>query len=519
MKPIVDPRHGDVEDDASSTKTNSLLSMAGSLLGEISLAKLIVAWLILFIVPAVVLGLAPLIASAWIAKLGAKIASPLLGMVPLAILTAVAALGWLFGRRLFRLAESSFWSLNALAIEPGYTMCREAIRHLAERLLPEGADARRRERFRSGAAAVSGLLISGAAFLVLMATWPSSRWIGGVGDLFAPGQLAWVALSNTVVVVSGYLAVAALMWGLADATMAPPRDLQRFHPHTSGARTWRIAHLSDVHVVGERYGFRIESGRSGPRGDARLRRVLAQLEELHASAPLDAVLISGDATDAGRSTEWAEFLDALAAHPTIAACVLMLPGNHDVNIVDRANPARLDLSLGPNSRLRKIRTLSAINSVQGSRVRVVDRSRGRIGETLTDALRPHAAGLMRFRRDRPPGFLDGGIGSMERRLPNGSTARSRRWSGYHPLGLELGLPLLLHQCARGDFGGAGERDRHGLRAAPAGLLAHRASPPSHRVSSRGKGSLGARRNDTRQRQLVPAPLAADGEAMCPHAWA
>ena len=271
-------------------------------------------------------------------------------------------------------------------------------------VLPEGADARRRERFRSGAAAVSGLLISGAAFLVLMATWPSSRWIGGVGDLFAPGQLAWVALSNTVVVVSGYLAVAALVWGLADATMAPPRDLQRFHPHTSGARTWRIAHLSDVHVVGERYGFRIESGRSGPRGDARLRRVLAQLEELHASAPLDAVLISGDATDAGRSTEWAEFLDALAAHPTIAARVLMLPGNHDVNIVDRANPARLDLSLGPNSRLRKIRTLSAINSVQGSRVRVVDRSGGRIGETLTDALRPHAAGLIEICRDRAARF-------------------------------------------------------------------------------------------------------------------
>ena len=71
MKPIVDPRQGDVEDDASSTKANSLLSMAGSLLGEISLAKLIVAWLILFIVPAVVLGLAPLIVSAWIAKLGA----------------------------------------------------------------------------------------------------------------------------------------------------------------------------------------------------------------------------------------------------------------------------------------------------------------------------------------------------------------------------------------------------------------------------------------------------------------
>ena len=432
MKPMVDPRHGDIEDDASSTKTNSLLSMAGSLLGEISLAKLIVAWLILFIVPAVVLGLAPLIASAWIAKLAGKITSPLIGIVPIALFFAVAALGWMFGRRLFHLAESSFWSLNALAIEPGYTMCREALRHLAERLLPEGADARRRERFRSGAAAVSGLLISGAAFLVLMATWPSSRWIGGVGDLLAPGQLAWVALSNTVVVVSGYLAVAALVWGLADATMAPPRDLQRFHPHTSGARTWRIAHLSDLHVVGERYGFRIESGRSGPRGDARLRRVLAQLEELDASAPLDAVLISGDATDAGRSTEWAEFLDALAAHPTIAACVLMLPGNHDINIVDRANPARLDLSLGPNSRLRKIRTLSAINSVQGSRVRVVDRSRGRIGETLTDALRPHAADLTRFAETGRPVF---------------STTASDRWNDVFPMVLppdrDDGLGIIL----------------------------------------------------------------------------
>ena len=65
MQPLVDPRHGDIEDDASSTKSNSLLLMAGSLLGEISFAKLIVAWLILFIVPAVIVGLVPLIAAAW----------------------------------------------------------------------------------------------------------------------------------------------------------------------------------------------------------------------------------------------------------------------------------------------------------------------------------------------------------------------------------------------------------------------------------------------------------------------
>ena len=65
----------------------------------------------------------------------------------------------------------------------------------------------------------------------------------------------------------------------------------------AGAKTWRVAHLSDVHVVGERYGFRIESGRSGPRGNERLKRVLAELEVIHAKDPLDLVLISGDMTD------------------------------------------------------------------------------------------------------------------------------------------------------------------------------------------------------------------------------
>jgi hypothetical protein len=34
---LIDPRRGDAEDDASSTKQRSLLAIAGSLLAEISL--------------------------------------------------------------------------------------------------------------------------------------------------------------------------------------------------------------------------------------------------------------------------------------------------------------------------------------------------------------------------------------------------------------------------------------------------------------------------------------------------
>lgn len=51
MRPTIDPRLGDIEDDASSSKRRSLLSLAGSLLAEISLPKLAVAWMLLIVVP------------------------------------------------------------------------------------------------------------------------------------------------------------------------------------------------------------------------------------------------------------------------------------------------------------------------------------------------------------------------------------------------------------------------------------------------------------------------------------
>ena len=392
MKPLVDPRHGDIEDDASSTKSNSLLTMAGSLLGEISLAKLIVAWLILFIVPAVIVGLAPLIAALWADKLTGKLTPALIGVVPIALFIAVAALGWLFGRRLFRLAESSFWSLNALVIEPAYTMCREAIRHLAERALPESAEARRRERFRSWGAAASGLLISAVAALVFIATWPASRWTVDM-DLLAPTQLAWVALANTVVVVSAYLAVAALVWGIADATMPPAARPAAFLPADTG-RAY-VARRALVRRPRRRRALRLSHReRHGParRATIAFARLLraARGHSRRGAARRDPHL---GRRDGRRPLGRVGGVPRRRSPPIrrIAARVLMLPGNHDVNIVDRANPARLDLSIGPNSRLRKIRTLSAINAVQGSRVHVVDQGEKRIGKTLAEALRPHAA--------------------------------------------------------------------------------------------------------------------------------
>ena len=384
---LIDPRHGDVEDDAVSPGQRSLLAIAGSLLVEISLPKLLFAWTVLLLLPAVLLGLAPLLVSAWFSTLSQQLAT-LTGIGTALALLVVAAVGWIGWRPLFRIAENNFWSLNALAVQPGYAFTREALRHLAERIWGRKLTAPGRARLRSANSACAGIVLSACAVLIAILVWPATRWTGGWNDLVLLHRLALPTLANAVLLMSGYLAAASLVWGFADASMSQPVDLTAFDTAASNLRRWRVAHLSDLHVIAEQYGFRIESGRAGPRGNGRLERILAHLAAIHATDPLDHIVITGDMTDAGRASEWAVFLDALACHPELATRTVMLPGNHDVNIVDRANPARLDLPFSPNMRLRQIRTLSAMAAVQGDRVRVVD-ANGKPAATLNEALAPH----------------------------------------------------------------------------------------------------------------------------------
>ncbi|MEH2499430.1 hypothetical protein V1294_005909 [Bradyrhizobium sp. AZCC 1678] len=384
---LIDPRDGDIEDDAASPGQRSLLAIAGTLLVEISLPKLLFAWTVLLLLPAVLLGLAPLLASAWFSKLSERLAA-LTEIGAAVALIAVLALGWIGWRPLFRIAETSFWSLNALLVQPGYAFGREALRHLTELVGGKNLTPAGRARLRSANSVGSGIMLSACAVAIAMLAWPASRWTGNWSDIALLHRLVVPMLANAVVLVSGYLAIASLVWGFADASMPQPLDLAAFDAASAESRRWRIAHLSDLHVMGEQYGFRIESGRAGPRGNDRLDRILAHLAAIHAIDPLDHVLVSGDMTDAGRAGEWAAFLDALAHHPELAARMILLPGNHDVNIVDRANPARLDLPFSTGKLLRQIRTLSALAAVQGDRVHVVD-AEGKPIATLQATLAPH----------------------------------------------------------------------------------------------------------------------------------
>lgn len=396
MTPVLDPRDGDIEDDSSSTKRRSLLSLAGSLLAEISLPKLAITWMLLIGFPGLLLGAAPLLVSIWIVAVLSKAASLFTEIWPALLLSLLVAFGWFAGRRLLVLAENSFWSLNALAVQPVYIAFREGLRHLAERLLATRMSVARRASIRAGIAAVSGFAICGLGLGLAVLVWPASRWVGSLSDIASPHLLVPVILANGVVLVSGYFAAAALFWGIADAMMAQPRDLDAYTARAAGDREWRVAHLSDIHTVGERYGFRIESGRSGPRGNERLRQTLARLDEIHAVHPLDVILMTGDLTDAGRSAEWAEFFAALASHPALAELVIALPGNHDVNVVDRASPARIELPTSPMKRLRQLRTISALGTLQGTRLQVVESKASQLGDTVANALKPYAADMAAF---------------------------------------------------------------------------------------------------------------------------
>ncbi|MGN1289541.1 MAG: metallophosphoesterase, partial [Bradyrhizobium sp.] len=167
---LLDPRDGDFEDNAASPEQRSLFAIVGSLLVEISPAKLLFAWTVSLLLPGLLLGLAPLVASAWISSLSQQVLA-LSEVGAVLALVVIVALGWLGGRPLFQIAETNFWSLNALAVQPSYTFTREALGHLAELLWRTGATPASRIRLRRNCSIGAGMLLSAGAALIAVLSW------------------------------------------------------------------------------------------------------------------------------------------------------------------------------------------------------------------------------------------------------------------------------------------------------------------------------------------------------------
>ena len=183
--------------------------------------------------------------------------------------------------------------------------------------------------------------------------------------------------------------------------------------------------------------------------------------------------------------------------PRLAGLLIGLPGNHDVNVVDRANPARLDLPTSPTKRLRQLRTVSALAALQGTRVKVVDAhlrpARRHAGASPGAASRRNRS--LRGQGIDPPVAAPGR--SVGGDLSDGAAARHRGWAGSDRAELERRHALLLHQCARNDVDRAGEGHRHRGRPVPPRLLDRGAPPPRRRVSQARQGAVRADRYGAR----------------------
>jgi 3',5'-cyclic AMP phosphodiesterase CpdA len=441
---IWDLRRGDDDDNRTNPHGRGLRSLVFSAALEFNYLKAPIGFLAIFVAPALVIGIAPSVAAAY-GRLLLSAPEHAGGSVIIASAVILILLGfalWI-GRTFLALALENLWHLHYSLILPGFVVLREILRAGIESfgsrsITPESLDRRRR------VCAVIAMLIFASGGLLVAAVVEVSLGLQVVDIVHLRWQpLVVAALSNAAVILGVSAAIESLFWIWRELSLDGRVRDWRADPNLPQSVLARVAHLSDLHVVGERYGYRMEAGTDGPRGNQVLRRALRRLAAIHADAPIDRVLMTGDITDAGTRAEWAEFIDLLRGCPDLRRRLSLVPGNHDVNIIDRSNPGRLDLPWSCGQSLRKLRVVLALDAVAGRRSHVLDHGSGSPGPLLHDYLRQRPrADLLRELADR---------GTMR-----GRREMTRVWEAIFPLvelpaaGAPYGL-VLLNSNARSHF--------------------------------------------------------------------
>jgi 3',5'-cyclic AMP phosphodiesterase CpdA len=385
---IWDLRRGDDDDNRTSPYGRGMQNVVLSALLDFNFLKASIGFLVLIIGPALLIGLVPSVL-VYYGRLKLHLAasmgsSLILMLVFLALLMGLAL--WI-GRPLLRTAIDNFWHLHYTLVFPIFVVFRELLRTIAERfprrsITPEELDRKRRLGSILAALALAG----GGVALALSLEVSIGLQLVDAGHL-RPLPIAKAALANAAVILGFSTAVESLYWLWRELTVHSAVLNWAPDPTPVESPIVRVAHLSDLHLVGERYGCRMETGTHGPRGNRRIRNAFRKLTAIHAATPLDRILLTGDITDAGTRAEWAEFIDLLRNFPELRARVSFVPGNHDVNITDRTNPGRPDLPWSASQSLRKLRVLLALDALQGDRAHLVNRASGALGPSLRDYLR------------------------------------------------------------------------------------------------------------------------------------
>lgn len=385
---IWDLRRGDAGDNRTSPYGRGFFNVVLSAALDFNLLKAFVAFLVLVVGPAVLVGITPsLVLAVGRLKMDAAAAGRTYpAFVPMLLVVLVGVAFWV-GRPLLSRAIDQFWNLHYTLVFPIFVALRETLRVVAERFPTRPVtplELHRRRRLGSVLAAV--LLAAAGAALAWKVEVSTGLQLVDAGRV-QPWTAVTAALGNAAVILGLSTVIESAYWLWKELTLGSP--VLDWVPALVPAELPRVqvAHLSDLHVVGERYGYRMESGTLGPQGNQCIRSALEKLSAIDGSSRIERILVTGDVTDAGTRAEWAEFIDLLREYPALRTRISLVPGNHDVNIVDRAHPALLDLPWSADQALRKLRVVLALDEVQGDRARVVDRATGAPGPSLRDYLR------------------------------------------------------------------------------------------------------------------------------------
>ncbi len=421
-RPLWDLRQGDADDNRTSPHGRGWRGLAVSTALEFNYLTAAITFTLLVLVPALLVGLAPPLAITF-ARRRLEMASlittrPVIAIASLVLLIVVVI--WI-ARPLLAIALDNFWHLHYTLVFPIFVVLRELICAGFERTFHgQTVTPERLDRTRHIGTVLATLVFAGAASFVALRVGFSTQ--AGLNDLrnVNAAALGAAALGNAAVVLAISTLVASLFWFWTQMTSRRPVlnwGAGGLAPPSHGLR---LAHLSDLHLVGERYGYRMESGTTGPCGNGRVAQALAELETIHRRRPFDRIVVTGDITDAGTRAEWVEFLQLLEGAPDLRRRLLFVPGNHDVNIVDRTNPGRLDMPSSVAQALRKLRVILAMDAIEGDCARLVDRASGQLGPCLAEFLRTG---------DRP---------MLLRELAENGSWRSRReilrvWNDLFPL--------------------------------------------------------------------------------------
>src|SRR5262245_56053797 len=310
-----DLRRGDADDNRASPYGRGWRGVLVSTALEFNFLTATLAFVTRVIVPVLLVGLAPpLILIYSRHKLGA---ASTISSHPLAAIFWIAILlgaGLWLGKRLLLTALDNFRHLHYTLVFPLFVGLRETISAVMERLADETRASDDLDRRRRRASLIAAMLLAGGGLLIaFLAGLPERPELEDV--VLQPWAVARAGVRNAIILLSLSTVAASLFW-LAREFMSrrPLRDWTP-GPPIRPVPIVRVAHLSDLHLVGERYGYRMECGTDGPAGNTSIQRALDRLSAIHTSRPLDHVLVTGDVTDAGTRAEWIELLDLLRIRP------------------------------------------------------------------------------------------------------------------------------------------------------------------------------------------------------------